>query len=748
MASSSSTIRVVFDGSVEGLRRAASSAQRIISGVNKGLVGLGKPLLALGAGGGAIQLIAGIGAALSQLAPAALILPGALLAAGAAMATFKLAMSGVGDAIKSGDISALSPQAGAAVTAIRGLKGAFDDLKNSVQDKFFAGLAGDVQALGSTYLPVLKAGLGGIATEFNAMAREGAKALLDPRSVSAVNAVLGNTSLTLGNMRGALGNVLSGFVELGGLGSNFLPNLGTAIDNVSLKFKNWVQTGIDNGSIQRMIDGAIAGFKDLGAIAGNVGSILGSVFSGLSAGTGASSPLAALRDTTAALREFFASAAAQGPLQALGQTMAVVAGVVRDVLLAALRALGPIVQAIAPFVQALAQALGTALTGALAALGPPIASLLAALGGALAPILPVLARLITGLAQAIAPVVAALGPLVDKLGAALLPVIETLVPIITEIANAIGSFLAEAINLLAPLLPPLVAAFGQIVAAVLPLIPPILEIAQTLLPILAGVIESVVIPAIQLIAGIISNVLVPVIKGIIPIVQAVADFLRMIWDVIKVVIDAAVGAIRNTLNWFGQLPGLISGWFGAAKDWAVRKFTELVDWIGQLPQKILGALGDLGNLLVNVGRDIVNGLWNGISAGWNWLVDKVKNLAGSLLDAAKGALGIASPSKLFRDEIGKFIPEGMALGITSNLAPVTIASARMAAAASAGARPGQWTGSSASGPGPAPSASPQAFDVHVYLGDQELKDMVRVEVNESNRALKRGALSGAGRGFS
>ena len=58
---------------------------------------------------------------------------------------------------------------------------------------------------------------------------------------------------------------------------------------------------------------------------------------------------------------------------------------------------------------------------------------------------------------------------------------------------------------------------------------------------------------------------------------------------------------------------------------------------------------------------------NGISSGWDWLTGKVKSLAKSLLDGAKDALGIHSPSRLFRDLVGKMIPQGIGVGITAEM---------------------------------------------------------------------------------
>lgn len=64
-----------------------------------------------------------------------------------------------------------------------------------------------------------------------------------------------------------------------------------------------------------------------------------------------------------------------------------------------------------------------------------------------------------------------------------------------------------------------------------------------------------------------------------------------------------------------------------------------------------------------VGSNICTGIGNGINSGWSWLTSRVSSLASSLLSTAKRALGIHSPSRVFRDEIGENIGLGLAEGI-------------------------------------------------------------------------------------
>lgn len=72
----------------------------------------------------------------------------------------------------------------------------------------------------------------------------------------------------------------------------------------------------------------------------------------------------------------------------------------------------------------------------------------------------------------------------------------------------------------------------------------------------------------------------------------------------------------------------------------------------------------------SVGSNICSGIASGINAGWSWLTSRVSSLASSLLSAAKRALGIRSPSRVFRDEVGQYVSLGMAEGITDTEANV------------------------------------------------------------------------------
>lgn len=64
-----------------------------------------------------------------------------------------------------------------------------------------------------------------------------------------------------------------------------------------------------------------------------------------------------------------------------------------------------------------------------------------------------------------------------------------------------------------------------------------------------------------------------------------------------------------------------------------------------------------------IGKDILSGIWNGIKDGKDWLLGKIKDWCGSLLDAVKGFFKIKSPSRRFREEVGRQLPLGLGEGI-------------------------------------------------------------------------------------
>lgn len=134
--------------------------------------------------------------------------------------------------------------------------------------------------------------------------------------------------------------------------------------------------------------------------------------------------------------------------------------------------------------------------------------------------------------------------------------------------------------------------------------------------------------------------------------------------------DTGKKFIDNVISFVKTLPSKVSEWLTstlnkvsswgsdlAAKGKAAAKnlFDSIVDTIKGLPDKML-----------SIGSDLVEGLWNGIRNMKDWIIGKIEGFGDGILDGIKDFFGINSPSKLMADEVGKWIPEGIAVGIEKN----------------------------------------------------------------------------------
>lgn len=133
--------------------------------------------------------------------------------------------------------------------------------------------------------------------------------------------------------------------------------------------------------------------------------------------------------------------------------------------------------------------------------------------------------------------------------------------------------------------------------------------------------------------------------------------------------DAVISLISGLVS---HLPDILAMGFDL--------IVSLISGIGNAAPDIIAAAGQVANKLLDtikntdwlqLGKDIINGLINGIGAMGGALWSAAKSIAASALSAIKSALGIASPSKVMRDQVGKWIPSGVAVGIETNTKPLT-----------------------------------------------------------------------------
>ncbi|MEA5453305.1 phage tail tape measure protein [Sinomonas sp. JGH33] len=145
-------------------------------------------------------------------------------------------------------------------------------------------------------------------------------------------------------------------------------------------------------------------------------------------------------------------------------------------------------------------------------------------------------------------------------------------------------------------------------------------------------------------------------------------------------IETAIGLLAFT---WGSLAYEVGGAVGQIVGDIERLPDEAAGFVASFQTKIVGAFGDASLWLLNAGGDIVLGLERGIEGSVDLAVHAAENLAGNVLDAAKTALGIHSPSRVFH-EIGQNVGLGFVGGLDSTHGLTRNAMGRFADAAMAG----------------------------------------------------------------
>lgn len=163
-------------------------------------------------------------------------------------------------------------------------------------------------------------------------------------------------------------------------------------------------------------------------------------------------------------------------------------------------------------------------------------------------------------------------------------------------------------------------------------------------------------------------------NGIKAVFMGVVNFYATIygtaWEIIKKIWSVAVawfGNIWNGIkNVFAKVGSTIGGFFQSAWDSIVGIWSSAGSWFSDTIDDILGFFEDLPEKMLGIGEDMMNGLIDGVTGMANTVKDKVENAVESVVSGVKDFLGISSPSKMMRDEVGAMMGEGMGEGILAS----------------------------------------------------------------------------------
>lgn len=190
----------------------------------------------------------------------------------------------------------------------------------------------------------------------------------------------------------------------------------------------------------------------------------------------------------------------------------------------------------------------------------------------------------------------------------------------------------------------------------------------------------------QLLSGILSAIptlvanIPQIIQAIISVIMAY-NWLGLGGNIIKFFgngISSMVGFVGSTAtNIFNAVVNVIKNLPNTLWTWASNAVSNFANAIRGGSGSASGAIGNIFNAIVNgikglpsqmlsIGKNVVQGLWNGISNMAGWIQSKIQGFGKGVLNSLKSFFGIHSPSRLFRDEIGRYLAEGIGVGIADN----------------------------------------------------------------------------------
>ncbi len=360
-----------------------------------------------------------------------------------------------------------------------------------------------------------------------------------------------------------------------------------------------------------------------------------------------------------------------------------------------LQALLPVLPQLGDSLMALGQALGGAFLAILPTLSNLLQTLVGVLSGVLAAILPVIIGLVTQLAGIFTQLMPTLVPIVELIGGILAEAFVKLGPVIELVATTLGGILSTALTALAPILQVAAELILTLLTALMPIIDVVLQLVTAFAPlfgVFGELLGALLPPLIDLLLVLLEPILAlvgPLVELLTPALQLVAWVLGIVADALSVAIDWIVDLVtgsgdagdqladiwNNTAGMFadffsntgGMISDFISNTIGMFADFGTnlangvsmlwqnvsRFFSDgingIINFFGGLPGQVMAAIGNLGGILFSAGQDMIQGLIDGAGS-------LLSNIGSFFLDIVpdfikgpfKAALGIASPSKVFK----------------------------------------------------------------------------------------------------
>lgn len=280
--------------------------------------------------------------------------------------------------------------------------------------------------------------------------------------------------------------------------------------------------------------------------------------------------------------------------------------------------------------------------------------------------------IINGLAEMI-PVI------VDK-------IMEILPILITKLIDAIPDLISAAITLLMALVEAIPVIISELIKSLPTIIDSIISALLEAQPMLIDAAIELLMALIDAIPIIIDALLVALPDIIDAVITGLLDAIPLILEASIKLWMALIDAIPTIiLELIAELPRIWTTIFNALKQAGTTLFTKAKEFFKKLPEaiptiiskvqeeiqnlidKMIEKFKNIGDSFKKFGKEVVEGLWNGIKDKTKWIKDKISGFVGDVKKFFTDFFGIKSPSKLMHDTVGMFIGEGIGTGIVDSL---------------------------------------------------------------------------------
>lgn len=236
--------------------------------------------------------------------------------------------------------------------------------------------------------------------------------------------------------------------------------------------------------------------------------------------------------------------------------------------------------------------------------------------------------------------------------------IQLLMALIQGIISILPQLIAAGIQIITALLGALIKAIPQLLDAGIKLITALVKGVISILPQLVSAALQLMAALLKALIGAVPQILSAGIKLIQALIKGV---LTLLGSLISAGAKLITSLVSKILGFAGRLLSAGASLIGKLVSGITGKIGSVIGAAGRIGSSILDKLRGIN--LFSIGKNIIQGLINGIGSMVGAVASKISEVAGNIKKKITGALGIHSPSRWMRDHVGKYIPQGIAVGI-------------------------------------------------------------------------------------